>query len=127
MADERGAKPKVEFKVELEDAGEKDAGRRAAPDAGASAPADDEVNVGEAVREGAGHVRTWVRRTFPGGEGAFWGGVVGLVAAAVFLVLGIWYTAVIAVFVLVGVSVGQAIDGDPKIVNFIRSLFSHNQ
>ena len=68
-----------------------------------------------------------MRRTFPGGEGAFWGGVAGLVAAIAFLVLGVWYTAVIAAFVLVGVAVGQAVDGDPKIWNLIRSLFSRNQ
>ena len=51
----------------------------------------------------------------------------GLVAAIAFLVLGVWYTAVIAVFVLVGVAVGQVVDGDPKILNLIRSLFSRNQ
>lgn len=122
MADERGAKPKVEFKVELEDAGEKDAGQRPSADV-----PDDGAASGEPARDGLGCVCDWVRRTFPGGEGAFWGGVVGLVAAIAFLVLGVWYTAVIAAFVLVGVAVGQVVDGDPKIWNLIRSLFSRNQ
>lgn len=122
MADEKGAKPKVEFKVELEDAGEKDTGQRPSADV-----PDDGAASSETTLDGLGCVRDWVRRTFPGGEGAFWGGVVGLVAAIAFLVLGVWYTAVIAVFVLVGVAVGQAVDGDPKILNLIRSLFSRNQ
>lgn len=122
MADEKGAKPKVEFKVELEDAGEKDAGQRSSADV----PGDGAAS-GEPARDGLGCVRDWVCRTFPGGEGAFWGGVVGLVAAIAFLVLGVWYTAVIAVFVLVGVAVGQVVDRDPKILNLIRSLFSRNQ
>lgn len=122
MADEKGAKPKVEFKVELEDAGEKDAGQRSSGDV----PGDGAAS-GEPASDGLGRVRDWVRRAFPGGEGAFWGGVVGLVAAIVFLVLGVWYTAVIAAFVLVGVAVGQVVDGDPKILNLIRSLFSRNQ
>lgn len=122
MADERGAKPKVEFKVELEDAVEKDAGQQPPADA----PGDGAAS-GEPASDGLGRVRDWVRRAFPGGEGAFWGGVVGLVVAIVFLVLGVWYTAVIAAFVLVGVAVGQVVDGDPKIWNLIRSLFSRNQ
>ena len=83
MADERGAKPKVEFKVELEDAGEKDAGQQPPADA----PGDGAAS-GEPASDGLGRVRDWVRRAFPG---------------------------------------GQAIDGDPKIWNLIRSLFSRNQ
>lgn len=94
--------------------------------AGGPEPADAERGVGDAVREGGRRVSAWVRRTFPGHEGAFWGAVAGLLAAIVFLVAGPWPLVVTAVFVLVGVAVGQAFDGDPKIVNALRRLFSGN-
>lgn len=118
--EERSHKPKITV-------GEKDSG--AAGTTGAAAPggsADDAPDVGGAVRAGMRGVTSWVHHTFPGQEKAFWGAVVGLVAAIAFLVVGPWPIVVIAVFVLVGVAAGQALDGDPKIVNVLRHLFSHS-
>ena len=121
MADEKGAKPKVEFKVELEDAGEKNAGQRPSADV-----PDDGAGSGEPERDGLGCVRDWVRRTFPGHEHAFWGGVLGFVVAILFLVLGLFKALVIVVLVVAGVAVGQALDGDSRIVDLLRRIFSRN-
>ena len=126
MADEKTTRPKITV-------GEKDEAREPgthAPEDGASradAPSGDErYGVGDAVRDGAGRLSAWVRRTFPGQEKAFWGAVVGLAAAIAFLAVGPWPLLVIAVFVFVGVAAGQALDGDPKIVNTLRHLFDRN-
>lgn len=50
-------------------------------------------------------------------------GLIGLVAALLVLFLGFWRTVVIAAFVLVGVIIGQALDGDNGIINFFRRHF----
>ncbi|MFR3451703.1 MAG: DUF2273 domain-containing protein [Collinsella sp.] len=47
----------------------------------------------------------------------------GFVLAVLILVIGLWDTIVIAVFVGVGVVIGQMRDGDNAAVNFIRRLF----
>lgn len=151
MADEKT--PKARIELESQDTGEKNAGKKDAgeknaapkaaaqrptsPNAGAAAPAgaspddaardDGAYTVGESVRDGAGAVSAWVSRTFPGHENAFWGGVIGLLVAVAFFALGPWRTALIAVLVVAGVAAGQMLDGDPKIINTLRKLFSRNQ
>ena len=50
-------------------------------------------------------------------------GTVGLVLALLILIIGLWDTIVIAVFVMVGAMIGQIRDGDNGIVNFFRRLF----
>lgn len=50
-------------------------------------------------------------------------GLLGLILALLFLYVGFWDTLLIAVFVLIGVVIGQAIDGDNGIVTFVRNLF----
>lgn len=68
-------------------------------------------------------VAEWVHRSFPGHENAFYGGVVGLALAILFLIVGFWTTLEIALFCIAGVAVGQLLDGDPRIIRTIRSLF----
>ena len=123
MADEKNHKPKITV-------GEKDAAPEAADvsDAPEKAPTagDARYTVGDALRDGVGRISAWVRRSFPGQEKAFWGAIIGLVAAIVFLAVGPWPLVVIAVFVFVGVAAGQALDGDPRIVNTLRHLFNRN-
>ena len=113
MADEKTPRPKIEL-------GDKD--ERSEP----RATNDDSYTVGEAVRDGSVRLFAWVRRTFPGHEHAFWGGVLGFVAAILFLVLGLFKALVILALVIVGVAVGQALDGDSKIMDLVRRLFSRN-
>ena len=114
MADEKSPKPKIEL-----------SGRDDEQDPKPQDPVTDEPASSDA-RKGVNCVTAWVHATFPGHENAFWGGVIGLLAALVFFAIGLWRTLLIAVLVLVGVAVGQAIDGDPKIVNLIRQIFIRN-
>lgn len=50
-------------------------------------------------------------------------GLIGFVLAVLILVIGLWDTIVIAVFVAVGTIIGQMVDGDNAIVNFFSRLF----
>lgn len=50
-------------------------------------------------------------------------GLAGLVLAVLILVVGLWDTIVISVFVVVGAMIGQIRDGDNGIVNFFSRLF----
>ena len=102
MADEKTPRPKIELE-----------GKEERPEA----PAPD---------DGSARLFAWVRRTFPGHEHAFWGGVLGFVAAILFLVLGLFKALVIVLLVIVGVAAGQALDGDSKIMDLVRRLFSNN-
>lgn len=121
MADEKTPRPKIEL-GESSPAADVDTGTE--PE---GKPSDDgSYTVGDAVRDGAGKLFGWVRRTFPGHEHAFWGGVIGFLAAVLFLVLGLWRALVIVVLVIIGVAAGQALDGDSKIMDLIRHLFSRN-
>lgn len=119
MADEKTPRAKIETEERPRLASER-------PE-GAPAPADDgSYTVGEAVRDGSARFLAWVRRTFPGHEHAFWGGVLGFVVAILFLVLGLFKALVIVVLVVAGVAVGQALDGDSRIVDLLRRIFSRN-
>lgn len=76
---------------------------------------------------GFSRVSAWVSKTFPGHENAFWGGVLGLVAAVVLLAFGILKTLIVVVLVMAGIAVGQLVDGDPKLIRALQRLFSNNQ
>lgn len=64
----------------------------------------------------------WVHKTFPGHEHAFWGGVLALFIALLVFMIGLWRVLFIGIVVVIGVAVGQVLDGDPKLVNAIRNL-----
>ncbi len=78
----------------------------------------------DSIKEGAGKVSAWVRRTFPGHENAFVGGVLGLLVAIFIFCVGIGRTLLIVLLVVVGVALGQCVDGDPKIINAVKKYFS---
>lgn len=120
MSDEKTPKPRVEL-------GDREKPVAAPPAGDAKGAAHDAPGDGNAFREGASRVFSWVRRTFPGHENAFWGGVCGLLAAIVFFAIGFWRTVVIVALVVVGVALGQMLDGDSKIVEAVRRIFSRNQ
>lgn len=69
-------------------------------------------------------VTTWVHRTFPGHEHAFWGAVVALLVALLTFAIGFARMLFVCLLVIVGIAVGQILDGDPKIIRAIRELFS---
>ncbi|WP_321972254.1 DUF2273 domain-containing protein [Paratractidigestivibacter sp.] len=80
----------------------------------------------QAFKENAARVGDWVSRTFPGHEHAFWGGVIGALLAILIFWVGIGKALGVAALVLIGIAVGQAVDGDPKIINLLRHFFSSN-
>jgi uncharacterized membrane protein len=69
----------------------------------------------------------WVRRTFPGHVHAFWGAVVAVVVALLTFAIGLPRMLLIAILVLIGIALGQVLDGDPKIIRTIRDLFSSDR
>ncbi len=130
MADERKT-PKP--KVVLDDKAEKVAGARSEEEVIEPEVMDDEPKDGEsaapqaeqdAASEFSFSLFAWVHQAFPGHEKAFWGGVCGLAIALVFFAIGFLRTLLIVVLVLVGVACGQVLDGDPKLINVIKRLFS---
>lgn len=91
----------------------------------------DKQGIGQAVREPnvENHlpfhqkIVLWVHQAFPGHEHAFYGGVIGLVVAILFILLDFWVTLEIVIFSVAGVAIGQLFDGNPRIIRAIRSLF----
>lgn len=72
----------------------------------------------------AGKLSAWFRRAFPGHENAVIFGALGLIAAILIFVVGVWRTLVIVLFVVAGVAIGQVADGDPKILRTVQRLLS---
>ncbi len=121
---DKSPKPKVELgtpvpapKTQTEGKEQGKAGNAASGDSGAAGSA----------QAGFSRVSAWVSKTFPGHENAFWGGVLGLVAAVVLLAFGILKTLIVVVLVVAGIAVGQLVDGDPKLIRALQRLFSNNQ
>lgn len=77
------------------------------------------------LQRAAKAVASWVKSTFPGHEKSFIGGLIGLVGALLFLSLGIGRALVVVIFVLIGVAVGQYLEGDPKILTALRDWLSN--
>ena len=50
------------------------------------------------------------------------GGIFGLVAALCIFCIGFWKTLFVSLLVCAGIALGQYLDGDPKIINFLRRL-----
>ena len=73
------------------------------------------------MRDGA---TSWVKRTFPGHEHAFYGAVIALLLALLVFAIGIVRVLFICVLVVLGIAVGQVLDGDPKIIRAVQELFS---
>lgn len=71
--------------------------------------------------------RSWVARTFPGHENAVLFGFLGFLVALLVFIIGFWQTLFIALVVLVGVAIGQKLDGDPKIINAVRRFVRENR
>lgn len=72
-------------------------------------------------------LRQWLTQTFPGHENAVLFGFLGFIIAILIFIIGFWRTLFIALVVVVGVAIGQQLDGDPKIINAIRNLIRENR
>ena len=88
-------------------------------------PADAQERV-ESVRRGlhdaAGRAADWLNEWFPGHGNTVLFGILGLALAMLVFKIGIWRSIVVTVLVICGVAFGQYLDGDPKILRFIRDL-----
>ena len=104
-----------------------DDGAKGKAGAGAAAGSGTAGSGTDPAAAGFSHVSAWVSKTFPGHENAFWGGVLGLLAAIVLLAFGIFKTLILLVLVVAGIAVGQLVDGDPKLIRALQRLFSNNQ
>ena len=127
MSDKKAPRPKVEV-VDVDDPevsyeqSDEPAGSGRARGAADQSDAPDGDADSDFVRDPTNKVADWVSRTFPGNENAFWGAVVGLVAAIALFAIGVGRLLAIAIFVVCGVAVGQALDGDPKIARAVQRL-----
>lgn len=65
---------------------------------------------------------SWLSRMFPGNEHAVVGGLAGLLVAVMMFVAGFWKTLFVVCMIVVGVTVGQCLDGNPKIIEFVRRV-----
>lgn len=106
-------------------------GRPDAPDAGTQAadatPSDARPTGETRVPAGTRSPMEWLRATFPGHEHAFLGGLCGLLVAVLVFVLGFWETLFVSLLVVVGVALGQYVDGDPKIIRALRRLLAEGR
>ena len=62
----------------------------------------------------------WVKNN----KGLFWGMVIGLLVAILFLTIGFWATLLIAICVGIGAFLGKRPDVRENIGNFFSNLFS---
>jgi len=69
----------------------------------------------------------WLQALTQGHRNAWIGGACGFLIALLFLTIGFWPTFLLLVCVLVGVLIGQALDGNPKILKILRQMFSDNR
>lgn len=121
--DSKTPKAKVELKGDsLVPATKSAQGSQAGADAGAGAPGGEKTPADAAAY--TKRVSSWVSRTFPGHEKAFWGGVCGLLVALILFAIGLLRTIIVVVLVGLGIALGQMADGDPKLVKIVRKFFS---
>ncbi len=66
----------------------------------------------------------WLPRVLSGHEHAALGGLCGLLIAVLVFVVGFWRTLFVTVLVVVGVAVGQYLDGDPRLVKLVRKVLA---
>lgn len=141
MAESKTPRPTVEVEEEREPEAAKNAGqetpaKHAAPADGSDGAAEDAATDGAKGKEKSSKaslgdarktVTSWLASNFPGHENAVFGGIVGLIIAIMVFVIGFWQTLFISVCVLVGVAIGQYLDGRPTIVNAFLSLFGNRE
>jgi len=65
----------------------------------------------------------WLSSNFPGHENAVFGGICGLVVALLIFIIGFWKALFVVICVLVGVAIGQYMDGNPTVVKAFRRFF----
>ncbi len=67
----------------------------------------------------------WLSGNFPGHENAVFGGICGLIVAVLVFAIGFLRTLFVLLCVLVGVAIGQYLDGNPTVVKAVRKFFGN--
>lgn len=94
-----------------------------APDLGDEEPSD----AFQQARSIGRTIGAWLNKVFPGNVHAVLGGLCGLLVAVLFFVLGFWKTLFVCFLVLLGVALGQYLDGDPRIIRAIRKFITEGR
>lgn len=96
---------------------------RAADEAQATDKAQTTVETSAPAGEGVlDRLSAWFAETFPHSRYAVLGGLAGLVVALLLFWIGVLKTLVIVVLVVVGVAIGQYLDGDPRLIRIVQGL-----
>lgn len=69
----------------------------------------------------------WLRERVAGHENATLGGICGLAVALLVFSVGILRALFVVLCVSIGVIIGQAFDGNPKVIRALRRIFSDNR
>jgi uncharacterized membrane protein len=89
--------------------------------------AEQQRTVAENISRMGSATRGFLSSIAPGHEHAVLCGVLGLLVACLVFWIGIPRTLVLCLFGFAGVAVGQALDGDPKILKAIVRLVNHGE
>ena len=65
----------------------------------------------------------WFEQLFPGHAHAVIFGLLGFLVAILLFIIGFWKTLLIVILVVIGTSIGQALDGDPKLINMVKHIW----
>ena len=70
---------------------------------------------------------SWLRERVAGHENAALGGACGLAVALLVFSIGVLRALFVVLCVGIGVVIGQAFDGNPKVIRAVRRIFSDNR
>ena len=70
---------------------------------------------------------SWLRERVAGHENAALGGACGLAVALLVFSIGVLRALFVVLCVGIGVVIGQAFDGNPKVIRTVRRIFSDNR
>lgn len=80
----------------------------------------------DAVKDGVASATSWLDGLFPGHGNAALFAILGFVAAILVFSVGFWRTVLIVILVVVGIAIGQKLDGDPKIIRWFSQHIGKN-
>lgn len=88
----------------------------------------DPRETGAAARKGltdaVGKVVSMFDGVAPGHSNTIIFGIIGVIAALLLFSVGFWRMIVLVLFILVGVAIGESLDGDPRIINMVKGFFN---
>ncbi len=95
--------------------------------ASSNAESRDPREAGAAARKSLGEAASKVRNLFdgvaPGHSNTIIFAIVGLIAAILLFQVGFWRMLVLVVFIVIGIAIGESLDGDPRLINMFKGFF----